>query len=155
MVNIAFFLYLFFIVCSEYDTFLFYKTYLHTMTEVDKELFHTLGMGVNRVPGQWMILAGQAANLASLCGLSHVLFGNQRHAVLPITRRETALLFFLTFVADAFYTFSIRAYFADSYCRAWMIMADDIYLPLLFFVVTLYGCVQLRRGRTPPSPAQA
>lgn len=155
LVNIAFFVYLIYMVWTEYDTFLLYKTYLHTVTEVDKELLHTIGMGVDRVPGEWMMLAEQAANLASLFGLSHVLFGNQRHAVLPITRSEATLLSLLTVLADTCYIFSVRACFANSYGRAWMIMADDIYFPVLFFVVTLYGCVQLRRGRTPPSPAQA
>ena len=152
-VNIAFFLYLIYMVWTEYDTFLLYKTYLHTVTEVDKELLHTIGMGVDRVPGEWMMLAEQAANFASLCGLSYVLFGNQKHAVLPVTRFEASLLSFLTGLADICYVFSIRACFANSYGRAWMIMADNLYFPVLFFVITLYGIVQLRRGRTPPSPA--
>lgn len=155
LLNIAFFVYLIYIVYSEFDTFIFYRTSLHTLTEeVDGRLFDMVGMMESAdIPLVPISYIGGIAKVINTGACAYLLFGNHRYSVLPITRRETIVLFLAAYLINFCYTSAIRAAFADTYCRLWMLLADDIYLPLLFFVVTLYGIVQLRRGRTPPTPA--
>ena len=151
LINCVFFLYLIFIVWKEFDSFLFYKTALHTMTSIDADMFHANGMGIDSVPLMQFTVVGGIVKIVNLAGCSYVLFGDQKKPVLPMTWREVSILAALTLLANVCYTAVIRARFAATYCRGWMVLADDILLPVLFMVLTLYGWRQLRRGKKTPS----
>ena len=148
LIDLAFLAYLLYTVWTEWDTFLYTKTALHTMTELDRKMYDTLGTGLEEAPYYPMMAVGLLAEIASLVGGCYILFGDQRRPVLPISRRAAVVLVVGAVLVNVCYTFLIRALFAQTYCRAWMLLADDLLLPLIFAALALYGLYRLRREKT-------
>ena len=148
LIDLAFLAYLLYTVGTEYDTFLLAKTVLHTPTALDWEMYDTLGMGLEEAPYYPMMAAGLLAKIASLGGSYYILFGNQQRPVLPISRRAAVVLVVGAILVYVCYTSLIRALFAQTYYRAWMQLADDLLLPLIFAALALYGLYRLRKEKT-------
>ena len=147
LIDLAFLVYLLYTVWTEYDTFLLTQTILHTPTELDREMLEALGTGSEEVPYCSMMVVGLLAEIASLGGSYYILFGDQRRPVLPISRRAAVVLAVGAILVYVCYTSLIRALFAQTYCRAWMQLADDLLLPLIFAALSLYGLYRLRKEK--------
>lgn len=148
LIDLAFLAYLLYTVWTEYDTFLFTQTILHPLTELDREMLETLGISSEEVSYCSMMVVGLLAEIASLGGSYYILFGNQQRPVLPISRRAAVVLVVGTILVYVCYVFAIRALFAQTYRRAWMQLADDLLLPLIFAALALYGLYRLHREKT-------
>ena len=147
VIDLLYFAFILFVFVKYRDVYAPVKTPLYIITSVDD-----IRRGTStheRLPSHFsliMLTVDCAAQCVNISGCYDLLYGKQRKPIVPIKKSTAAMITGGVILVSWIYVCVVRNLFAGTYPRVWMLVADDIFLPLLFIALSMYSLLQMRFG---------